>query len=137
MINGVFMFENIMVPSDGSKHSDKAVDLAIEIAKKFNSKVNAVYVLDDNTSFSYDILEDEGNEILRKISEKGKKEGVMITEHLITADPLRDMKIIAERTKSDSIVINPLGKDNSENIMIGSIADRIIKTFKIPIVLVK
>jgi len=131
------MFENIMVPSDGSKYSDKAVDAAIEIAKKFDSKVSAVYVLDENSGFSYDILEEEGNKILRKISEKGKKEGVMIIEHLITADPLRDMKIIAERTQVDSIVINPLGKDNSENVVIGSIADRIIKTFDIPIVLVK
>lgn len=131
------MFENIMVPSDGSKHSDKAVDVAIEIAKKFDSKVSAVYVLDENSSFSYDTLEDEGNKILREISEKGKKEGVMIIEHLITADPLRDMKIIAERTQVDSIVINPLGKDNSKELMIGSIADRIIKIFEIPIVLVK
>lgn len=131
------MFENIMVPSDGSKHSDKAVDAAIEIAKKFDSKVTAVYVLDENTSFSYDNLEDEGNKILREISEKGKKEGIMIIEQLITADPLRDMKIIAERTQVDSIVINPLGKDNSESVMIGSIADRIIKTFEIPIVLIK
>lgn len=131
------MFENIMVPSDGSKHSEKAVDAAIEIAKKFDSKVTAVFVLNENTSFSYDVLEDEGNEILKKISEKGKKEGVMVIEHLITADPLRDMKIIAEKTKVDSIVINPLGKNNSENVIIGSIADRIIKTFEIPIVLVR
>lgn len=131
------MFENIMVPSDGSKYANKAVDAAIEIAKKFNSKVTAVYVLDENTSFSYDVLEDEGNKILEKITEKGKNEGVMIIEHLITGDPLRDMKIISEKTQVDSIVINPLGKNNSENIGIGSIADRIIKTFDIPIVLVK
>lgn len=131
------MFENIMVPSDGSKHSDEAVDTAIEIAKKFNSKITAVYVLNENTSFSYDVLEDEGNKILRKITEKGKKEGVMVIEHLITADPLRDMKIIAEKTQVDSIVINLLGKDNSENVMVGCISDRIIKTFEIPIVLVR
>ena len=130
------MFENIMVPSDGSKHSDKAVDVAIEIAKKFNSKITAVYILDENTSFSYDTLEDEGNEILKKISKKGKKEGVMVIEHLITANPLRDMKVIAQKTQVDSIVINHLGKDNSENVLIGSITDRIIKTFDIPIVLV-
>ena len=126
-----------MVPSDGSKHSDKAVDVAIEIAKKFNSKVTAVYVLNENTSFSYDDLEDEGNEILKKISEKGEKKGVMVIEHLITADPLRDMGIIAQKTQVDSIVINSKGKDNSDNLIIGSIADRIIKTFEIPIVLVK
>lgn len=67
------MFGNIMVPSDGSEYSDKAVDAAIEIAKKFNSKITAVFVLDENTSFSYDTLENEGNEILKGISEKGKK----------------------------------------------------------------
>jgi len=131
------MFENIMVPSDGSKYSNKAVDVAIEIAKKFNSKITAVYVLDENTSFSYDTLEDEGNEILKGISEKGKKEGVMVIEHLITADPLRDMKIIAEKTQVDSIVINSQGKNKSEDLMIGSIASRVIKTFDIPVVLVK
>ena len=131
------MFENIMVPSDGSDHSNKAVDTAIEIAKKFNSKVTAIYVLDENTSFSYDTLEDEGNEILKKISTKCKKEGVMLIEHLITADPLRDMKIIAQKTQVDSIVISSLGKNNSKDAVIGSIADRIIKTFEIPIVLVK
>lgn len=132
-----FMFENIMVPSDGSKYADKAVDAAIEIAKKFNSKVTAVYVLDENTSFSYDSLEDEGNIILRKISEKGEKKGVVIIEHLITGDPFRDMKIISEKIQVDSIVINPLGKNNSENMGIGNISDKIIKTFNIPILLVK
>ncbi len=126
-----------MVPSDGSEYSDKAVDAAIEIAKKFNSKITAVFVLDENTSFSYDTLENEGNEILKGISEKGKKEGVMVIEHLITADPLRDMKIIAERTQVDSIVINSSGKNKSEDLMIGSIASRVIETFDIPIVLVK
>jgi len=131
------MFKNIMVPSDGSKHSDKAVDVAITLAKKFDSKVTAVYVLNENTSFSYDVLEDEGNKILKKISEKGKNEGVMIIEHLITANPLRDMKTIAEKTQVDSVVINAFGKDNSRDIIIGSITDRIIKTFEIPIILVK
>lgn len=61
----------------------------------------------------------------------------MVIEHLITADPLRDMKIIAERTQVDSIVINSSGKNKSEDLMIGSIASRVIETFDIPIVLVK
>jgi nucleotide-binding universal stress UspA family protein len=130
------MFENIMIPSDGSKYADKAVDTAIEIAKNFNSKITAVYVLDENTSFFYDTLEDEGNEILKNITKKGRKKGVTVIEHLITGDPLRDMKIIAEKTKVDSVVISSYGKHKTDNI-IGSITDRIIKTFDIPIVLIK
>ncbi|RBQ22573.1 Universal stress protein [Candidatus Methanobinarius endosymbioticus] len=133
----IFLFENIMVPSDGSEYADKAVDAAIEIAKKFDSKITAVYILEENTSYSYDVLEDEGNEILRKISEKGNENGVMIIEHLITGDPLRDMKIIAEKTQIDSVVISPHGKKKEENLLIGSISDRIIKTFDIPVLLIK
>ncbi|MCL2687359.1 MAG: universal stress protein [Methanobrevibacter sp.] len=131
------MFQNIMVPSDGSKYANKAVDVAIEIAKNFKSKVTAVYVLNENTSYSYDSLEDEGNKILKKISEKGKKKGVMVIEHLITGDPLRDMKIISEKTKVDSIVISYHGNDSLDEIIIGSVSDRVLKTFDIPVVLVK
>lgn len=131
------MFQNIMIPSDGSKYADKAADIAIEIAKNFKSKVTAVYILDENTSYSYDSLEDEGNEILKKISEKGKKEGVMVIEHLITGNPLRDMKIISKKTEVDSVVISSHGKDSLGDLEIGSVADRVLKTFDIPVVLVK
>ena len=39
------MFEMIAVPVDGSDYGYKAADVAIEIAKKFNSKIAAVHVL--------------------------------------------------------------------------------------------
>lgn len=126
-----------MVPSDGSEYSKKAETAAIEIAKKFNSKITAVFVIDEKIMFPYETLEDEGNEILRKIAEKGKKAGVEVIEQLITGDPLRDMKTIAKKSNVDSIVISPHGRNKLEKLIVGSVADRIIKTFDIPVVLIK
>jgi len=126
-----------MVPSDGSKYANNAEDIAIEIAKKFNSKITAVYVLDDKLILPYEVLEAEGNEILKNISEKGKKAGVEVEEQLITADPLRDMKTIAEKANVDSVVISPHGKDKLEKFVFGSVAERVIKTFDIPVILIK
>jgi nucleotide-binding universal stress UspA family protein len=126
-----------MVPSDGSDDSKKAEDVAIEIAKKFNSKITAVFVIDEKMLLSYETLEDEGNEILGKIAEKGKKAGVEVIEQLITGDPLRDMKTIANKSKVDSVVISPHGRNKLEKLIVGSVADRIIKTFDIPILLIK
>jgi len=131
------MFKNIMVPSDGSKYSRKAENVAIEIAKKFNSKITAVYVIDEKMMFPYEVLEDEGNEILGKIAEKGKKAGVEVVKQLITGDPLRDMKTIAKKSNVDSVVISPHGRNKLEKLILGSVADRIIKTFDIPVVLIK
>jgi len=126
-----------MVPSDGSKYANNAEDIAIEIAKKFNSKITAVYVLDDKLILPYEVLEAEGNEILKNISEKGKKAGVEVEEQLITADPLRDMKTIAKKANVDSVVISPHGKDKLEKFVFGSVAERVIKTFDIPVILIK
>ena len=131
------MFKNIMVPSDGSEDSKKAENAAIEIAKKFNSKITAVFVIDEKMLFPYEVLENEGNEIIGKIAEKGRKAGVEVVEQLITGDPLRDMKTIAKKSNVDSIVISPHGKDKLEKLIFGSVADRVIKTFDIPVVLIK
>ena len=36
------VFSKLIVGYDGSSHSDKALSLAVEIAKKFNSKITLV-----------------------------------------------------------------------------------------------
>jgi nucleotide-binding universal stress UspA family protein len=131
------MFKNLLVPSDGSKYSQKAENLAIELASKVDANIIAIYILDENSIYPYDILEKEGNKILNNITKKAKEYDVKVTEHLITADPLRDMKTIAEKTKSDGIVISVHGKNESEEGIIGSVADRVIKTFNIPVILIK
>ncbi|MCS7102325.1 MAG: universal stress protein [Candidatus Korarchaeum sp.] len=38
------MFSKILVPMDGSDHSFKALEVAIEIAKRFGSKLTVLYV---------------------------------------------------------------------------------------------
>lgn len=130
------MIKNLMIPSDGSKHSQKAVEFGIELASKIDADIIAVYVLDENTVYAYDFLEDEGNEILHNITKKAGEKCVKVVEHLITGDPLKDMEIIAIKTNADGIVINAHGKEDETRI-IGSVADRIIKTFKIPVILIK
>ncbi|MDR3291385.1 MAG: universal stress protein [Methanobrevibacter sp.] len=131
------MIKNLMIPSDGSKYSQKAVEFGIELAYKINAYIIAIYILDENKSDSYDSLEDEGNKILANITKKANKKGVKVLEHLITGNPLRDMKIIAIRTNADGIIVHIHGKDESEKGTIGSVANRIIKTFEIPIILIK
>jgi nucleotide-binding universal stress UspA family protein len=131
------MFKNLMIPSDGSKYSQNATELGIDLASKINADIIAVYVLDEFTDYTYDSLEDEGNEILANITKKAEEKGVKVCEHLITGNPIRDMELISIRTNADAIIISTHGKDESKDGTIGSVTDKVIKTFKIPIILVK
>ncbi|KZX12364.1 universal stress protein [Methanobrevibacter curvatus] len=137
------MFKNILVPTDGSKYAQKAEDIAIEMAFKYDAKISAVFVSSQNSTEFYEDLENDGDRILHNVTEKAKIFDVEVVEHLISGDPLRDMKIIAAQSKADIVVISPYGsnqhdyQNKDECLFIGSVADRIIKTFKIPILLVK
>ena len=61
------MFDIIAVPVDGSDYGYEAADVAIEIAKRFGSKIAAVHVLEEFSFNSYDTEEDSGDAILAKI----------------------------------------------------------------------
>ena len=141
------MFDVICVPVDGSEYGDKAVEVAVEIAKKFSSKIAAVHVLEEFSFNSFDSQEDSGDAILAKITEKANEEGIEVTEHLLTADPLRDMKFIVDQTKADLVVISAHGANNNRFVsfdennvsdtQIGSVSERLLRTSDVPVLLIK
>ncbi|WP_296796587.1 universal stress protein [uncultured Methanobrevibacter sp.] len=141
------MFDVICVPVDGSEYGYKAADVAIEIARKFSSKIAAVHVLEEFSFNSYDSEEDSGDAILGKITKKAAEYDVEVVEHLLTADALRDMKFIINQTGADLVVISALGSDNERFVsfeennvsdhQIGSVTERLLRNSDVPVLLVK
>ena len=141
------MFDVIAVPIDGSEYSYKAADVAIEIAQKFSSKIAAVHVLEEFSFSSYDSEEDTGDAILAKVTKKANDVGVETVEHLLTADPLRDMKFIVDQTRADLVVIHAHGANDKRFVsfeenevsdtQIGSVSERLLRTSDVPVLLVK
>ena len=84
---------------------------------------------------------------MAKITEKANKLGIEVTEHLLTADPLRDMKFIVDQTRADLVVIHAHGSNNNRFVsfdennvsdtQIGSVAERLLRTSVVPVLLVK
>lgn len=130
------MFKRIMVPTDGSEQARKAEDIAIELAKKLDARVIAVHVMDEKLIYPFEVLEEEGKNILAKVREKGEKRDVAVDEILIYGNPTHDMKKIAERSKADLIVIGH-GKSGFEKFLMGSVAESTLKNVKIPVLIVK
>ena len=136
-----------MVPVDGSEYSFKAVDMAVDIAQKFSSKIAAVHVLEEFSFNSYDSEEDSGDALLANVTKKANDAGVEVVEHLLTADPLRDMNFIVNQTHADLVVIHAHGANNNRFVsfeenevsdtQIGSVSERLLRTSNVPVLLVK
>jgi len=131
------LFERIMIPSDGSEFAARSEDFALEIAKKFNSTLVAVHIIDDKLIYPFEVLEDEGLAILQKIREKAEKEEVSFEDVLIVGSPTHDMEKIVKKTEADLVVIGTHGKTGLEKLILGSVAESALKTVKVPVLLIK
>ena len=136
------MFKNILVASDGSKCGSKAVDLAIDMAVKYGAKISALYVMDFGSDLSYDELDDIGGAVLDDITLKGKEKGVVVVEHIITANPVFDMETMIRKINPEIAVFGARGlgadKEGDESpSRIGSVALNALKVSKVPVILVK
>ena len=131
------MFKTILVPTDGSEYAGRAEDIAISMAGKYNARIVGVYVIDEKLIYPYDVLEDEGKSILKKLSEKAKKEDVTVDEILVFGDPRKDITTITRRMNADVVVIGTHGKKGLEKLILGSVAESILKAVDVPVMLVK
>lgn len=131
------MFKRMLVPSDGSEHATKAADKAIQLAKILDAEIVAVHVIDEKLIQPFEVLEEEGMEILHQIQKKGESAGVEVSEVLLLGNPGHDMKKISNKTEADLIVIASHGRTGLEKILMGSVAENTLKTADIPVLLIK
>ncbi|MEN4017870.1 MAG: universal stress protein [Methanobacterium sp.] len=131
------MFKTILVPTDGSKFAQKAEDAAISIAAKYDARIIGAYVIDEKLIYPYEVLEEEGKSILKNLSLKAKKEGVIVDEILVFGTPAKDLITIIRRMDPDLVVIGTHSKKGLEKLLLGSVAEKVLKTVESPVLLVK
>jgi nucleotide-binding universal stress UspA family protein len=145
------MFKHILLPTDGSKLSDKAVIQAIEVAKAFGAKLTAVHIVG-----SYQpVLAGEGFEmpgvqalkkrfeeeeagrakkILSSVKDAAKTAGVKCDVIVATSDTPYEMIIDqATRFKCDLIVMASHGRRGLQGVLLGSETQKVLTHSKIPV----
>ena len=138
-------FKNILVPTDGSEYTKEAVRRAVELAKLSGGKVTALYVLDQTMLTNmpmdtavvnvYNMLEKEGKEAVDQVREMGAQEGVEVEVSVKEGAPF--MTIIEESPKYDVIVMGSLGRTGMSKLLMGSVAERVVRGAMCPVMVVK
>lgn len=147
------MFENILIATDGSKHSEHAAQMGIELAKLSKGKVTAIYVADVGRYFvpisdvgfnmasgAIDSIRSSilksGETALTSIEDIAKNAGVPIESKVIEGRPAEDIIKLAEDSKMDVIVMGSIGKTGIEKFLLGSVAEKVVRGSKVPVLIV-
>ncbi|KUK44617.1 MAG: universal stress protein [Methanothrix sp.] len=140
------MFERIMIATDGSKHSERAAEVGIELARLSGGAITVVYVADtgrlshlpeDMALVSIrDLLVKEGEEATGFIEEMAKRAGVTSAKKVIEGNPGEELVRFADEAGVDAIVIGSCGRSGLEKFLLGSVAEKVVRTSTVPVITV-
>ena len=124
--------EKILLPVDGSDHSLRAAQGAIDLAKKFDAEIIVLYCsetfqnLKQFKEFSLESLE-YANKILEPVRTVMKEQNVRYRERVVDNSPSEEIPKIAEKEDVDLIIMAPRGTNPLASILLGSVTTRVLK----------
>ena len=141
------MYDDILVPTDGSEAVDRALEHALRLASDHDATVHALYVVDRRitTANSGDLhdevvadLETQGEEAIGAVADAAREAGLDVETHVAHGTPDTEIVSYADEAGIDVIVLSPEGKSPRERIRsLGSVSDRVADDASVPVFLIK
>ncbi|QMT59485.1 MULTISPECIES: universal stress protein [unclassified Legionella] len=146
------MYKNIIVAIDDSDTSMQAFEEAIKLSKVHQAKLRIVHIANEfyapyvGTGVDYEKLEasfkEYGQQFLDKMKTIARKKHAECEAQLIEMNPSEEKvpeKIIeaAKDWSADLIVIGTHGRRGYQHLLLGSVAEGVIRNAPIPILLIR
>jgi len=140
-------YQKILIATDGSENTQRAVSYGIEIAKLSGAAVHALYVVNTSPLISdswtvgkksiYEIIRSEGEKAVSEVKKIGEASGVKVREVVLDGYPSNEIIDFAENNDIDLIVMGTLGKTGLDRLLIGSVAEKVVRGSKVPVMVVR
>ncbi len=134
----------ILIPTDGSESVKSAVTRGIALARTLNATVTALHVVDASRfatvpGLEWDALEaalkEEAERALAFVEDIGREAGVEVVAKRADGHP-SDV-IVNEGRDHDLIVMGTLGRTGLAHLLLGSVAERVIRHAPCPVLVVR
>tara|TARA_R110002073_G_scaffold81001_6_gene194638 strand:- start:2903 stop:3343 length:441 start_codon:yes stop_codon:yes gene_type:complete len=144
------MYQHILIPVDGSPTSERALQEALGLAKQHHAQLELVYVAENiylqNSEIFIDYTElletikTNGEKILAEAQSIVQQAGMTAEVKFLDANGERIANMIVSEAKcwsADLIVIGTHGRSGFSRLLLGSVAEGVVRTAHIPVLLIR
>ena len=145
----LMMFSNILVPFDLSNQSIRAFKTALDLAKKYNSKITLLTCLEGDAwhHMFYDSRAD--NELIKKqkkatlsqiakLENSANKANITIKSQILKSiSVVKDITTYVKSHKIDLIIMGSHGRTGVDKLILGSVANGVTQKASCPVLIVK
>jgi nucleotide-binding universal stress UspA family protein len=145
--------KTILLPTDGSDCSAKAVAYALSFARQLGGRVVALHVIDrrwdeqmrvmyadvgqDMTEKVRTGYEEEARRILREVTDAAGKVGVPVETKILAGIPSEDIVRLAGELPADLIIMGTHGRAGVSHLLLGSVAEKVVRRAPCPVLTVR
>jgi len=141
------MFEHILLPTDGSKLSEKSIKQGVRMAKALKASVTALHVSPKFHTFTYQIdmlestsadyaeaCETKASNYLDFVKRVAAGAGVECdVVHVVSDQPFKEIVKTAQKKKCDLILMASHGRRGVEGFLLGSETQKVLTHSQIPV----
>jgi nucleotide-binding universal stress UspA family protein len=147
------MYKRIVVAVDGSETSDAALGEAIKLSGEMGATLLLLHVCEElpfmwepdgmvvvATQDIMKVIADTGKALLEKSKERVASQGIAVETKLVESVGGRIGGVISEEAQkwnADLLVVGTHGRRGFEHLLMGSVAEGVIRTASIPVLLVR
>ena len=137
--------KKILVAFDGSKHSEKGLDIAISLVKESKRSIVGLFVKPHSVdSIRYgDVFSGHQDEIVRKtfqtLRERCEENDVKFSTEIRTGDVKTTIEKMAndDHMNIDMVIIGSRGRGSVKGALLGSVSKYVLDKSNVPVLIVK
>ena len=125
-------WDNMIVATDGSANSEKALAKAVDFGKRYKSLLTGVNVVDMHPEHYADAagvvdkLDEKANMVLKDAVSRAKTAGVELHSQLLHGNPAAEITAYAKDNNAGIIFVGSRGLSGLKKIFLGSVAEKVI-----------
>lgn len=137
------MYDQILVPTDGSDGSEIAFEQALGLARTYSATVHLLYVVDPIAvgSVPLEMLEQElrqrGEVVVEQMAERAESQEVTAITELRSGKPAKEILEYVDENDIHLVVMGTHGRTGLDRYLIGSVTEKVVRLSDKPVLTVR
>ena len=138
------LLKTILVPLDGSKYSEKALERACEFVNAFGSKLILLYVVEKSLPINLldrkeylKILRKFGNSVLEKANNVLSKKEITAKTFLKEGNIVTEIEKVVKIEKCDLVIVGSKGLGSVTRFFLGSVSNKLAQSSSCSLLIIK
>lgn len=136
------MYEHVLLPTDGSEGTERAVEHAIDLADNYDATLHVLSVVDDSEFRALDALNEERlrskrDAVVERTTNAAAERGVEANAVVRNGSPGEEILAYVDEADIDVIVMGTRGRSGIDRVLLGSVTESVVRQAPVPVMTVR